>query len=375
MSDLARDCVLMSRARALSEWVGSGKPVTAKGVLRRADVDPATAAIGAAAPRWVRTAADLEALHRPWVAAEAAGLLALDLHRATARTPHGHDPTCQWLAGVRAVLRVESNDDQKIGASVVCRAVLRTLSARPTSDADQLEEIIEEELRSIDSFEAFAAHQAFRRGVMPEDAGLELLIECGGVDAVTMTVTPLGAWAQDRLSARAVPASTSVGVHPDQIFQLKIGLRGFGPQVWRRVQLPSTTDLGVLHRIIQIVLAWDDDHLHVFTTDGMPYADPYHGLDGCTDEGTITLGAVLPRPGASVGYRYDLGDCWDHTITLEKVLDQDDGTYPRCVAGRGDAPAEDWGPDSPQESIPFVRDTVNRQLAGLSPGASAPARR
>ncbi len=41
-----------------------------------------------------------DALHRPWVAAEAAGLLARTLHldHATAVTPDEHDPTTQWLA-------------------------------------------------------------------------------------------------------------------------------------------------------------------------------------------------------------------------------------------------------------------------------------
>ncbi len=29
------------------------------------------------------------------------------------------------------------------------------------------------------------------------------------------------------------------------------------------------------------------------------------------------LAAALPRPGARLSYRYDLGDCWDHTVLLE----------------------------------------------------------
>ncbi|MGH3612310.1 MAG: IS1096 element passenger TnpR family protein, partial [Pseudonocardia sp.] len=65
----------------------------------------------------------------------------------------------------------------------------------------------------------------------------------------------------------------------------------------------------------------------------------------------------------SITYRYDFGDCWDHTITCERVVDLDDGaTYPVCIAGGGDSPVEDWieGPDS----TPFDQDTINRRLAG-----------
>lgn len=146
--------------------------------------------------------------------------------------------------------------------------------------------------------------------------------------------------------------------------------------MWRRVLLPASTDLGLLHGVIQIVLAWDDDHLHVFTADGRRYADPDHGLEDCDDEDTATLAALLPRPGASIDYRYDFGDCWDHTITLEKALERDDDlVYPSCVGGRGDAPVEDWSPDFPEEPIPFDRELLNEQLATLAADGPPSARR
>lgn len=98
----------------------------------------------------------------------------------------------------------------------------------------------------------------------------------------------------------------------------------------------------MLHHIIQIVLVWDD-------------------------EGDGALAAVLPQPGTSIGYIYDFGDSWDHTITLERIVERDDGLdYPCCVTGRGDAPVEDRSPDSPEEPIPFDRDLINRELARLA---------
>jgi hypothetical protein len=367
IAEPARRCPVMSRARTLATWVGEGKQVTAKAVLRRADVAAATAAIGVPDPGWVRTAADLEALHRPWVAAQACGLLSLDGDRATAARAADRDPADAWLLGLRAVLRAESHDEHRIGATVACRVVLDVLAHRPARTARELEEAVDRAFESWDYMDVLAVHQAFRRGAMPIPAAVELLAEFGAVDAGELTLTPLGSWAAPRLAeplAAAQPPGSAVA--PDQILQLKIELRYVRPPVWRRVLVPADTSLGDLHRIIQVVLAWDDDHLHVFTVDGVHVGDPFHGLEGCLDEHTVALATVLPRRRASIGYRYDLGDCWDQTVTLEKIVEPDgDATYPCCVGGRGDAPVEDWTPDCPADSIPFDRVGLNRTLAAL----------
>jgi hypothetical protein len=105
--------------------------------------------------------------------------------------------------------------------------------------------------------------------------------------------------------------------------------------------------------------------VQVFDVDGLCYADPRYELDGCADEHDITLATALPRPGASVGYRYDLGDCWDHTIMLEKVLPAEPVASPRCIGGRGDAPTEDWPGDEPPPRRPFRLDVCNEHLAAL----------
>ena len=34
--------------------------------------------------------------------------------------------------------------------------------------------------------------------------------------------------------------------------------------IWHRLQIPGSTSLADLHHMIQIVFAWDDDHLHRF---------------------------------------------------------------------------------------------------------------
>ena len=46
-----------------------------------------------------------------------------------------------------------------------------------------------------------------------------------------------------------------------------------------------------------------------------------------------------------IKYEYDFGDSWMHTITLEKILSNDDnsGHLPRCIEGERAAPPEDCG--------------------------------
>jgi hypothetical protein len=58
----------LRHAVALAEWLGAGRPVTAKGVLRRADVPVAARVLDVAVPQRVRSAADVPKLQYPWTA-------------------------------------------------------------------------------------------------------------------------------------------------------------------------------------------------------------------------------------------------------------------------------------------------------------------
>jgi hypothetical protein len=154
-----------------------------------------------------------------------------------------------------------------------------------------------------------------------------------------------------------------------QAYQLKISLDRMRPPVWRRVLLPATATLAELHAVIQVAMEWDENHLHAFTVGRRSYGDL--NFDGdYDDEEQLRLTRAFAS-NSTISYRYDFGDCWDHSIQREHVLDLVDGaTYPVCVAGRGDAPVEDWT-DGPQ-STPLDRDEINRRLARLD-AATDPA--
>jgi len=149
-------------------------------------------------------------------------------------------------------------------------------------------------------------------------------------------------------------------------YQMKIVLSGFKPTVWRRLRLPATITLDVLHSMIQAAFDWDDDHLHVFEVDRRRYA--YAGLEDCGDESGVRLLKVLPRKGATMTYVYDLGDCWEHRITLEQIdeLEDSDEMPAVCTGGSGDAPVEDWNPEDGPAVTPFDIEAINHRLAALT---------
>lgn len=124
------------------------------------------------------------------------------------------------------------------------------------------------------------------------------------------------------------------------VFQIKVGLRGVEPPIWRRLEVPADMSLAHLNHVIQLAFGWDNSHLHMFDT-------PYGGFGMAEDEGdesSVALEQVVARVGSKIRYVYDFGDDWDHEIVLEKVVDREEAVdYPRCTGGRRAAPPEDCG--------------------------------
>ncbi|MBK1720295.1 plasmid pRiA4b ORF-3 family protein [Thiocystis violacea] len=131
-----------------------------------------------------------------------------------------------------------------------------------------------------------------------------------------------------------------------KIYQLKIGLVGAKPPIWRRLLILDATPLPVVHRAIQVAMGWTDSHLHQFMMGGEYFGipDPEFGFEEILDENRYQLAQLLRAEKDSMIYEYDFGDGWRHKITLEKVLPLDpDAVLPRCLKGKGACPPEDVG--------------------------------
>lgn len=132
------------------------------------------------------------------------------------------------------------------------------------------------------------------------------------------------------------------------LYQLKVTLRDIDPPIWRRIHVWEDTTLGQLHHILQIVMGWEDYHLHEFKIGRRLYSIPDPDDDlyerKVIDERRQRLTHVLPRVGAAFQYLYDFGDSWEHDLLLEAILMPDfDKLYPSCIAGERRGPPEDVG--------------------------------
>jgi hypothetical protein len=74
----ARACPSFDEARRLATWLGAGRPVTPKGVLRPGDVPEVAQVLGAMVPSRFRSAADLPWLHEPWDVALDCGFVVVE---------------------------------------------------------------------------------------------------------------------------------------------------------------------------------------------------------------------------------------------------------------------------------------------------------
>lgn len=129
------------------------------------------------------------------------------------------------------------------------------------------------------------------------------------------------------------------------LYQLKVSLVGAKPAIWRRILVQPRLTLGQLHDILQIVMDWEDCHLHRFTVQGQTFSDAEtcENLSGCRDETKVLLTDVLPRIKDSIRYEYDFGDDWEHLIVLEKILPTSSRRRAEVLVGEGACPLEDIG--------------------------------
>ncbi|MBI5477547.1 MAG: plasmid pRiA4b ORF-3 family protein, partial [Deltaproteobacteria bacterium] len=95
---------------------------------------------------------------------------------------------------------------------------------------------------------------------------------------------------------------------------------------------------------IQILMGWDDEHLHEFRIGEAAYGPNLHDEGDATDEKKVRLAEVVRREKARFGYVYDFGDNWHHEILVEKIVPPEPGThYPVCVGGKRNGAPEDCG--------------------------------
>jgi pRiA4b ORF-3-like protein/uncharacterized protein DUF6429 len=124
-----------------------------------------------------------------------------------------------------------------------------------------------------------------------------------------------------------------------RLIDLDLHLRGSAaPLVRRRVRVPGDLTLADLHRVIQVVMRWDDVHPHVFDVDGREYGpepdEDEISLHWAADDAAMTVAQAVKKD-ARFEYTYDFGR--EQRVDVSVVAEHT-GMRPQiaCLEGEGD---------------------------------------
>ncbi|WP_162144907.1 plasmid pRiA4b ORF-3 family protein [Arthrobacter castelli] len=426
---------LIRRTSHLLQWLGAGKQVTQTGALRRKDIEAAAACVGVrvkagnkSSPMFeplpgleltddvpddetvptVRSMHDVPLLSTIWAA-----LYEVELISLTSTTVKPTAQAEQWLHGgepervnqyrnfvTSFLLRTVVPDDVfEPMVPAVASLMLMVLTAGTSEPVERarFDELLTEPADESDIFSTLTARFAKHRLDQLSELGVltgkdhftvaPAVAQCVGaiVDNVRDFALAAEEDFDDELFETPFPGtSTADGItnSPDaEAWQLKIGLHGSKPPIWRRIVVPSSIRLNELHAVIQLSFGWMGSHMHAFSTDG-----PYRGTlyrppefmdEGERDESTVSLDELFSGAVKKLTYVYDFGDDWVHDIQVEKTLDSAGEELPVCTGGRGAAPADDsGGVHGWTEMVEAANDPSHEEHAefrdwlGLEPGES-----
>lgn len=200
----------------LSKWVGGdGVTVTPGGSLRPADVTAAAAALGIIRRGKVRRAADVPEVHRPWLVAVAAGLIAVEGKRAV-QAGQLEDPLAAWWAGLQGLLADEAADRIGIDPRIITLATMDVVTGEGVDEGFRLRHQVGYNMYDRGDWELSGDPQ--RHGhVHPAEAAVALLRLFGALEGTRLT--PLGEWVHAELR-RVVPPQITPAMPAEELLGL-----------------------------------------------------------------------------------------------------------------------------------------------------------
>lgn len=144
------------------------------------------------------------------------------------------------------------------------------------------------------------------------------------------------------------------------VYTILITLKNIEPKIWRRFKIDSETPLDEFHEAIQIIMGWENYHLHQFSAKNLFYKDlsdsDFIGSRDCDYSG-MRICDLLKKEKQAIEYEYDFGDGWVHEILLEKIQNNAILFCPVCLEGKRACPPEDsFGPWGYQDKLDILKN-------------------
>jgi hypothetical protein len=155
--------------------------------------------------------------------------------------------------------------------------------------------------------------------------------------------------------------SKSTSIEPDTstlAYQLYVELEWVQPKVWRRLLVPITIDLPLLHATLLFGMGWQGGHIHEFVIGRDNYGPTdLADLDHIVDEEGVTLRDALDAK-KTFTYVYDYGADWRHKVKVEKIVTLDAPIDTGvCIGAESACPPEDvGGPPGYEEFLAALAD-------------------
>jgi hypothetical protein len=147
-----------------------------------------------------------------------------------------------------------------------------------------------------------------------------------------------------KVSSRKKP-SQEIADPKTAIYHFKIYLLNISPMIYRRFKVKGDVHIAELHHLIQIIMGWDNVHLHCFKIWGRTYGISQSGGMYFPDNPCkMLIGDFGFKVWDKFSYTYDFADHWQHEIRVEKIEEANSSyNHPSCITGKRACPPEDCG--------------------------------
>ncbi|REK76061.1 DUF6155 family protein [Paenibacillus paeoniae] len=131
-------------------------------------------------------------------------------------------------------------------------------------------------------------------------------------------------------------------------YTCRVELNEIEPKVWREFQFQPEVSFHQLHKIIQVVMGWENYHLYEFYVNDKVIGLPNPTLADMEKDEVLNARREIVQKHVNqenmvFTYVYDFGDDWRHKIELLRMDTSVSDSAPVCLGGARSCPKEDAG--------------------------------